>query len=66
MYPRSFSESQRTRVFGRDSVVSEQLVHQRVRNGIIECLEMASSLERQRIYEQDVPFVHVPVEILQE
>ena len=43
---------------------SERLIEQRVRNRIIEYLELASSFEDQRRYEHDVPIAHVPYEVI--
>jgi hypothetical protein len=43
---------------------SDRLIEQRVRNRIIEYLELAASFEDQRRYEQDVPIAHVPYELI--
>lgn len=43
---------------------SERVVEQRVRNRIIEYLELASSFEAQRRYETDAPIAHVPYEVI--
>lgn len=43
---------------------SRRVVEQRVRNRIIEYLELASSFEAQQVYERDVPIVHVPYEVI--
>jgi hypothetical protein len=43
---------------------SRRVVDQRVRNRIIEYFELAASYEAQLAYEQDVPFVHVPYEVI--
>lgn len=43
---------------------SDRLTEQRVRNRIIEYLELAASFENQRRYEQDVPIAHVPYEVI--
>jgi hypothetical protein len=43
---------------------SDRLIEQRVRNRIIEYLELAASFEDQRRYEQDVPVAHVPYEVI--
>lgn len=43
---------------------SNRLIEQRVRNHIIDYLELASSFEDQRQYEQDAPMVHVPYEVI--
>jgi hypothetical protein len=43
---------------------SERLIEQRVRNRIIEYLELAASFEEQRRYEQDVPIAYVPYEVI--
>ncbi len=45
--------------------VSEQLVEQRVRNRIIEYLELAASAENQRTYECNVPIAVVPEEMIE-
>lgn len=42
---------------------SDQVIDQRIRNRIIEYLELASSFEDQRIYQSKAP-VHVPNEII--
>jgi hypothetical protein len=42
---------------------SRQVVLQRVRNRIIEYLDVACSAEAQRHYERDVPIAHVPAEM---
>lgn len=44
--------------------VSDRLIEQRVRNRIIEYLELAASFEDQRRYERDVPIAHVPYEVI--
>jgi hypothetical protein len=44
--------------------VTEQVIAQRARNRIIEYLELASSFERQREYEVNVPIAHVPSEVI--
>ena len=43
---------------------SSTVIAQRIRNRIIEYLEMASSYEEQREYERNVPIAHVPSEII--
>jgi hypothetical protein len=43
---------------------SRRVVEQRVRNRIIEYLELASSFEAQQEYERDVPIEHVPYEVI--
>ena len=43
---------------------SERVVEQRVRNRIIEYLELAASYEDQRDYEAAVPIAHVPYEVI--
>jgi hypothetical protein len=43
---------------------TRRLVEQRVRNRIIEHLELTASAEAQRKYQLDVPWVSVPVEII--
>lgn len=40
------------------------MVQQRVRNRVIEYLELASSFEEQREYEQAAPIAHVPYEVI--
>ena len=47
-----------------DDMVSKQLIFQRVRNRIIEYLEVASSFDEQRKYQKAVPFVSVPSEMI--
>lgn len=43
---------------------SERVIEQRVRNRIIEHLELASSFEVQQAYQAEVPFVNVPYEVI--
>lgn len=43
---------------------SERIVQQRLRNRIIESLELAASIEDQREYQRRVPFVDVPTQII--
>jgi hypothetical protein len=43
---------------------SRRVVEQRVRNRIIEYLELASSFEAQLQYERDVPIAHIPYEVI--
>ena len=43
---------------------SARLVEQRIRNRIIESLELAASFEVQQQYERDVPIAYVPGEVL--
>ncbi len=43
---------------------SERVVEQRIRNRVIECLDLAASFEVQRQYEMDVPIEHVPYEVI--
>lgn len=43
---------------------SERIVQQRLRNRIIESLELAASIEDQGEYQRRVPFVDVPVEVI--
>lgn len=43
---------------------SDRLIEQRIRNRIIEYLELASSFEDQRRYEHDAPVAHVPYEVI--
>lgn len=47
-----------------DERPSSQLVTQRIRNRVIEYLEISSSFEAQRDYERDVPIAHVPYEVI--
>jgi hypothetical protein len=49
---------------GASQPPSGRLVEQRVRNRIIEYLELASSFEAQREYERNVPIAHVPYEVI--
>lgn len=44
--------------------ISRQLLQQRIRNRIIEYLEIASSAEKQREYERRVPIAQVPNEMI--
>ena len=44
--------------------ISPILLAQRVRNRIIEALELSSSCEEQRTYQDKVPLVHVPHEVI--
>jgi hypothetical protein len=43
---------------------SPQLLRQRIRNNIIAYLEVAASVEKQRIYERNVPIAQVPNEMI--
>lgn len=43
---------------------SRRVVDQRIRNRIIEYLELAASYEAQLAYEKAVPFLHVPYEVI--
>lgn len=43
---------------------SERIVQQRIRNRVIEYLELASSYEDQQRYEREVPIAHVPYEVI--
>jgi hypothetical protein len=43
---------------------SRRVVDQRIRNRIIECLELAASYDDQLAYETSVPFVNVPYEVI--
>jgi hypothetical protein len=43
---------------------SRRVVEQRVRNRIIEYLEVASSFEAQQEYERDVPIAYIPYELI--
>lgn len=49
---------------GTEAPPSGRVVDQRIRNRIIEYLEVAESFEVQRKYERDVPIVHVPYEVI--
>jgi hypothetical protein len=50
---------------GRDlDKPSRRVIEQRVRNRIIEYLELASSFEAQQEYERDVPIEPVPYEVI--
>jgi len=48
---------------GTEVQPSDQVINQRIRNRIIEYLELASSFEDQRLYQYKAP-VHVPNEII--
>ena len=43
---------------------SERVVEQRVRNRVIEYLELTSSLAAQADYEKSVPIAYVPYEVI--
>lgn len=43
---------------------SRQVLDQRMRNRIIEVLETAASYDEQRQYQEAVPYVHVPTEMI--
>ncbi|GAB3080111.1 hypothetical protein [Pedococcus soli] len=43
---------------------SRRVVEQRVRNRVIEYLELASSFEKQREYERNAPIAHIPYEVI--
>ena len=47
-----------------DESPSPRVVSQRIRNRIIENLELAGSFEAQLEYERNVPFVNVPYEVI--
>jgi hypothetical protein len=47
-----------------DQKISRQLLQQRIRNRIIEYLELAASAERQRDYERRAPIAQVPGEMI--
>ena len=47
-----------------DDSPSPRLVSQRIRNRIIENLELAGSFEAQLEYERNAPFVNVPYEVI--
>jgi hypothetical protein len=47
-----------------DQKISRQLLQQRIRNRIIEYLELAASAERQRDYERRAPIAQVPNEMI--
>jgi len=47
-----------------DQELSQQLLHQRIRNRIIEYLELAASADEQREYERRAPMAHVPNEMI--
>lgn len=40
------------------------MVEQRIRNRVIEYLDLAASFDEQQQYERDVPFVHVSYEVI--
>ncbi len=48
----------------REASPSHQVVSQRIRNRIIEYLEVACSFEKQRAYQRSVPHVGVPSEMI--
>jgi hypothetical protein len=43
---------------------SRRVVAQRVRNRVIEYLELASSFEEQQEYERNAPIAHIPYEVI--
>lgn len=45
---------------------SPRVVEQRVRNRVIEYLELASSFDEQREYERNVPIAHIPYEVIEQ
>lgn len=45
---------------------SDQVIEQRVRNRLIEYFELASSFAAQHEYQQAVPIVHVPYEVIEQ
>jgi hypothetical protein len=47
-----------------DDRPSRRVIEQRIRNRVIEYLDLAASFEQQRQYERDVPFVNVPYEVI--
>lgn len=49
---------------GRNDDPSERVVEQRVRNQIVEYLELASSFAAQVEYERAAPIAHVPYEVI--
>jgi hypothetical protein len=52
------------RPIGDPDKPSRRVVEQRVRNRIIEYLELASSFETQQGYERDVPIAHISYEVI--
>jgi len=49
---------------GVEGVPSKRLVEQRIRNNIIEYLELASSYDEQLQYQANVPIARVPAEVI--
>lgn len=47
-----------------DLPIPQRLLQQRVRNGIMDYLELASSADNQRAYERRVPIAQVPNELI--
>ena len=47
-----------------ESTPSPQLLRQRIRNNIIEYLELAASVDEKRAYERNVPITQVPDEVI--
>jgi hypothetical protein len=47
-----------------DDEPSDRIIEQRIRNRIIEQLELAGSFEAQRDHQAAVPFVHVPYAVI--
>lgn len=45
---------------------SARVVEQRIRNRVMECLELAASFDEQRRYERAVPIAHVPYEVIEQ
>jgi hypothetical protein len=44
--------------------VSQRIVDQRVRNRVMETLELAGSFEAQQVYAETVPIANVPAEVI--
>ena len=49
-----------------EDVPSRRVVEQRVRNRVIEYLELAGSFEEQQEYERNVPIAHIPYEVIEQ
>jgi hypothetical protein len=51
---------------GVDDKPSARVVEQRIRNRVIEYLELAASLDEQTQYERAAPIAHVPYEVIEQ
>jgi hypothetical protein len=51
---------------GADDRPSERVVEQRIRNRVIEYLDLAASFEVQQRYERDAPIAYIPSEVIEQ